>query len=183
MKALKILGLLVLGLVLAFLGVGLVVPNSYSVERSVTINQPRADVFKHVASLREQQRWSPWADRDPNQTVTYAGTDGAVGSRSTWAGNSDVGKGEQEIKAVKPNELVHNEVRFIEPLTGVGQAYIRLQDEARGTRVSWQMTGESPYPWNALSVFMNLDNTIGKDFDTGLGKLKTLSEQPAVSAN
>ncbi|WP_128548210.1 SRPBCC family protein [Larkinella soli] len=184
MKILKILGIVVLALVVLVLAVGLIVPTEYAVERSVVIAKPRSEVFRLVGSLRNQARWSPWADNDPAMKVTYTGADGTVGSSSAWQGNSDVGTGEQEIKDLVPNEMVHNEVRFREPIESVGQVFLTLSDVAAGTstKVTWKMTGKNAYPMNAMSVVMDMDGMIGKDFERGLDKLKKLSEQPAAVA-
>lgn len=176
MKILKIVGIILLTLILGFLGLGLIMPKEYSIERSVVINKSRSEIFPLVSSLRNQDKWSPWADYDPNMVITYTGADGAVGSTYHWEGNSDVGKGDQVIKEITPNEMVHNEVHFVEPFESVGQVYYTLTDEGNGTRVTWKMTGESVYPMNAMSAFVSMDEMLGKEFDRGLNKLKDQAE-------
>ncbi|GAB3326805.1 hypothetical protein GCM10027299_26340 [Larkinella ripae] len=175
-KILKIGGIALVILILVFLGLGLVMPKKYSIERSVVISKPRSEVFPLVATLRNQDKWPPWVDYDPNIKITYSGTDGAVGSTYNWVGNSDVGKGEQVIREITPNEMVHNEVHFIEPFDSVGQVYYTLTDEGNKTKVTWKMMGESVYPMNAMSAFVDLDDMLGKEFDRGLKKLKELAE-------
>ncbi|GAB3930193.1 SRPBCC family protein [Larkinella terrae] len=175
MKILKIVGIVLMALILIVLGLGLVISKEYAVERSVVINKPRTEVFPLVSTLRNQEKWSPWLDYDPQAKVTYAGTDGAVGSTYAWDGNDDIGKGEQEIKEIAPGEMVHNEVRFEKPFASVGQVYFVLADEGDATKVTWKMTGEQVYPMNVMSLFM--DGMLGKEFDKGLIKLKTLAEK------
>jgi uncharacterized protein YndB with AHSA1/START domain len=174
MKILKIVGIVLLALILIVLGLGLVMPKAYTVERSVVINKPRTEVFTLVSTLRNQEKWSPWLDYDPHAKVTYAGTDGTVGSTYAWSGNDDIGKGEQEIKEITPNEMVHNEVRFEEPFASVGQVYFILADEGNATKVTWKMEGEQVYPMNVMSPMM--DGMLGKEFAKGLTKLKNLAE-------
>ncbi|GAB3910352.1 hypothetical protein GCM10028803_50030 [Larkinella knui] len=175
MKILKIIGIGLIALILIVLGLGLVIPKAYTVARSVVIDKPRSEVFTMVSTLRNQEKWSPWIDYDPQVKVTYTGADGAVGSTYTWAGNDDIGKGEQEIKAITPNEMVHNEVRFQEPFASVGQVYFILADEGKATKVTWKMEGEQVYPMNVMAPFM--DGMLGKEFAKGLIKLKTLTEK------
>jgi uncharacterized protein YndB with AHSA1/START domain len=175
MKILKIVGIVLLALILIVLGLGLVMPKAYTVERSVVINKPRSEVFTMVSTLRNQEKWSPWLDYDPQAKVTYAGTDGTVGSTYAWDGNDDIGKGEQEIKDITPNEMVHNEVRFEKPFASVGQVYFMLADEGNATKVTWKMAGEQIYPMNVMAPFM--DGMLGKEFDKGLTKLKNLTEK------
>jgi hypothetical protein len=38
------------------------------------------------------------------------------------------------------------------------------------TAVTWGITGKSPYPWNLMNLFMNMN----KDFDQGLNNLKNV---------
>jgi hypothetical protein len=49
------------------------------------------------------------------------------------------------------------------------------QDAA--TRVVWVMQGPAPFMSKLMQVFMSFDNMIGKDFEAGLAKLKTISER------
>jgi hypothetical protein len=39
------------------------------------------------------------------------------------------------------------------------------------------MDGPSPYIAKLMGVFFNMDRMIGKDFETGLGNLKTVAEK------
>jgi hypothetical protein len=45
------------------------------------------------------------------------------------------------------------------------------------TSVTWLMHGPSSLMSKVMQVFMNLDNMIGKDFETGLVNLKNLTEK------
>jgi hypothetical protein len=44
------------------------------------------------------------------------------------------------------------------------------------TKVTWAMQGRSPYVAKLMSVFLDLDRLIGKDFETGLANLKNAAE-------
>jgi hypothetical protein len=52
---------------------------------------------------------------------------------------------------------------------------LRPQDGA--TQVTWAMHGPSPYIAKLMGIFFNMDQMIGKDFETGLANLKTASEK------
>jgi len=43
--------------------------------------------------------------------------------------------------------------------------------------VTWTMDGASPYIGKLISVFVNMDTMIGKDFETGLANLKVIAEK------
>ncbi|MFC4479385.1 SRPBCC family protein [Flavobacterium chungangensis] len=88
-------------------------PKEYSVEREITINKPADSVFKYVRSLKNQNEFSVWAKRDPKITISYKGTDGAVGAVSSWKSNvKEVGVGEQEITKITENRRLDFALRF-----------------------------------------------------------------------
>jgi hypothetical protein len=51
--------------------------------------------------------------------------------------------------------------------------------EANGdsTNVTWAIHGPSPYMSKVMGIFLNMDRMIGKDFETGLAALKTVTEK------
>lgn len=70
-------------------------------EREIIINKPSEDVFSYVKLMRNQEEYNVWVRRDPNVKIVYQGLDGTAGFTSSWEGNKQAGKGEQEIKEVK----------------------------------------------------------------------------------
>ena len=55
--------------------IALFIDNEYKVENEILIQQPKAVVFTYVKSLRNQDKFSKWANIDPNIKKTYSGTD------------------------------------------------------------------------------------------------------------
>jgi hypothetical protein len=51
--------------------------------------------------------------------------------------------------------------------------------DAKGdfTQVTWAMHGQQPYVGKLMSLFMDCDKMIGKDFEAGLANLKALTER------
>lgn len=176
MKVLKYLLLIVASLVALFFIAGLMVSKHYSCVRSVTINKPNQEVFDYVKYLQNQDNYSKWAKMDPAMKKSFTGTDAMPGATASWEGNKDVGKGEQEIKSITEGSRIDYELRFEKPMKSVAQSF--MTTEAVGetsTKVSWGITGESPYPWNVMNLFM--DKMLGGDLETGLNNLKTLLEK------
>src|SRR5687768_1710355 len=85
---------------------GLFVEKDFFTEKEVTINKPREEVFSYIKFLKNQDQFSVWAKKDPDMKKCFRGTDGTVGFVSAWDGNSDVGKGEQEIKRITEGKRV-----------------------------------------------------------------------------
>lgn len=67
MKALKIIGIIVLILILSIAVLAFVAPTDFKLERSIEINAQKELVHKHLLYFENSQKWSPWAELDPNQ--------------------------------------------------------------------------------------------------------------------
>jgi len=104
------------------------------------------------------------------------GKDGNVGAVQSWE-SSIVGSGSQTIAAVEKPTLFETELNFYKPYKSHGKAYIKLVSQGTSTKATWGMTGNMPYPMNVMTLFMNMDKNMGKDWNHGLSKLKKLSEK------
>ncbi len=177
-KILGILGGLLLLVIIVLAVLVFITPSDFKVEREVTINKPKAEVFDYVKLLKNQNEWGPWVKKDPAIKQEYKGTDGEVGFVSSWESNmEEVGSGEQEIKKITDSRI-DSELRFKKPFESTAQAFMTL-DEASptSTKVKWGFTGNMPKPMNLMLVFMDMDKEVGKDFDEGLKNLKAIIEK------
>lgn len=159
--------------------VALFVKRDYAVERETVINKSRLEVFDYIRFLRNQDNFSKWATMDPAMKKTYRGTDGTVGFVSAWeSNNDDVGTGEQEIKKITEGERIDYELRFIKPFESTEDAYMVTETVSdTQTRVKWGFSGHMTYPMNLMMLFMNFEEMIGSDFETGLNRLKAELEK------
>lgn len=159
--------------------VALFVKKEYAVEREITINKPKQEVFDYVKLLKNQDHYSKWATMDPNMKKTYRGTDGIVGFVSAWDSKIDsVGVGEQEIKKIVEGERIDFELRFIKPFEATEPAYMITEAASENqTKVKWGFSGHMDYPMNLMMLFMDFEKMIGDDLQTGLNNLKTVLEK------
>ena len=155
----------------------LLAPKNYDVNRNISINKPLPEVFSYLKSLKNQDNWSPWAEKDPNMKKTFSGTDGEVGFLSAWVGNKEVGEGEQEITGIVENEVINSQLRFLKPFKSTSDAYLKVVEEGHNTKVIWGFSGVNKFPMSIMMLFMNMDKAIGKDFEYGLNKLKGILEK------
>ncbi len=169
-------------LVAVLLIIALFVKKQYAIEREITINKSKAEVFNFIKYLKNQEQYSKWVQTDPNMEKDFRGTDGTVGFVYAWNGNKKAGEGEQEIKAMKEGESLEVEVRFIRPFTSVAQTPFTTETvSANQTKVKWGMRGANPYPLNLMNVFMS--GLLGKDLEISLTNLKTVLEKSPLSKN
>jgi hypothetical protein len=129
--------------------------------------------------LKNQDLYSVWSTGDPSMNHTYIGTDGTVGFVSAWEStDKNMGKGEQEITAIVPGERMETELRFIKPFKTVSQVYLSTEAaNDQSTTVRWGFSGKMNYPFNVLLLVMKMEESIGNDFDKGLGNLKAILEK------
>lgn len=168
--------LIVLAIIIAIpFIIALFVDNNYTVERQITINKPKEEVFNYIKYVKNQNKFSVWSNIDPNMKQEFRGTDGTVGFVSAWdSEDSGVGKGEQEIVGIKENERVDFQLRFIKPFESNAPAYMTTEGNGQQTIVKWGFNGNNKYPFNFMNLFM--ESMIGKDLQTGLNNLKNIME-------
>ncbi len=111
----------------------------------------------------------------------FKGTDGEVGAVSYWKGNKHVGEGEQEITGITEGIMMESHLRFFKPFRSESDAYIKVTEvNENRSRVTWGFSGENKFPVRILMLFMNMDKSIGKDFEYGLQNLKNHLETTEI---
>lgn len=178
MKALKIILIGLASIIALVLVAAIFVDGNYAVEREVSINRSKSEVFDYLRFLRNQDEFSKWASMDPNMKKDFRGTDGTVGFVSAWDSESDeVGKGEQEIIAIVEGERIDYESRFFAPFESTDQAYMITESAGMNqTTVKWGINGKMAYPMNFMMLFMDMEEMLGADLSEGLNNLKVKLE-------
>jgi hypothetical protein len=165
-------------LILVFVLVVALQPGGYRVTRMATVPAPPIDVFNQVNDFHQWDAWSPWARLDPAVKNTFQGPSNGVGSVFGWSGNDKVGEGRMTLTESRPAELVRIRLEFIKPFASVCDTEFTFRPEGPGTAVTWTMTGQNNFVGKAFCLFMNMDKTVGGDFDRGLANLKTVLQTP-----
>ena len=164
-------------LIAAFLVVVWMQPDDYRLTRSTTIMAPAAEIFQRVNNLRQWEDWSPWAKLDLNAKVSFEGPPAGPGAMFHWSGNDKVGAGTMTITASKPNEQIVTRTDFMKPFEGTSDAEFIFSEQGNQTSVIWTMTGKQNFIGKAICLFMNMEKTVGPDFEKGLAQLKMVSER------
>ena len=179
MKALKIIGLSIVGIVALVLIVALFINGKYAVEREVKVNKSKQEVYDYVKYLKNQDNFSVWAKADPAMKKEFTGEDATVGCMASWdSENPDVGKGEQKIIKIAEGERIDYELHFIEPFESTDYAYLTTTAVTDSvTSVKWGFRGEMKYPMNLMMLFMDMEAMLAPDLQNGLNNLKAILEQ------
>lgn len=178
MKALKIIGLALVGIIALLLITGLFINGDYAIEREVTINKPKQEVFDFVKYLKNQNKFSVWAKIDPAMKTEFRGEDATVGFVSAWdSQNPDAGKGEQKILKIDEGNRIDYEIHFIKPFESTDFAYMTFESSSENaTKVKWGFHGTMKYPINLMLIFTDMEKMLAPDLQNGLNNLKGIME-------
>ena len=152
-------------------------PDTFRVQRSATISAPADRIYPHIADFHAWTAWSPYEQLDPSMKRTYSGPTSGKGAAYAWDGNNEAGAGRMEIADVTPPNKVTIQLDFTKPFESHNMAEFLLEPQGSATKVTWAMSGPSPYMFKLMSLVMNMDDMIGKDFETGLANLKGVAER------
>jgi hypothetical protein len=167
--------------IIVVLAVGLIAyaatkPDEIHVSRTVTINAPAEQIFPQINDFQAWQSWSPYETKDPGMKRELGVPVAGKGATYAWDGNNEVGQGKMEIIESTPPSRVVIKLTFLRPMENEGIADFALLPTPQGTDVSWTMATPAPLMSKIMSVFVDLDQMIGKDFETGLANLKSRVE-------
>lgn len=156
-------------------------PDVFRLERQMTIAAPPEVIAGHITDFRKWAGWSPWEAIDPTMQRSYSGAADGEGAIYDWAGSGKAGTGRMEIKAIAPGRAIVIALDFIKPFQANNTAeFTFVPGEDGRTTVIWAMYGPAPFMSKVMHTVMDMDKLVGKDFETGLTSLKTLSEHPAT---
>jgi len=164
-------------LIVGVLGYATTQPDSFTVERRITIGASAEQIYPHIADFRRWQAWSPWARLDTAMALTISDPSSGAGATYEWKGNSDVGTGKMEIVESTPSSGVTIKLDFQEPIESHNTTVFTLTPNGTGTDVTWTMSGPSNYLSKLMSTVVSMDKMVGGDFERGLQQLKAVAEQ------
>lgn len=152
-------------------------PNTFHVERTVTITAAPEKIYPHINDFHNWAAWDPWAKMDPAMRTTISGAASGKGAVYEWEGNGQVGQGRMEITDSTPSKI-SIQLNFIKPMASQDMATFTLNPKGTSTDVTWAMDGTVPFVGKIFHLFMNMDKMVGSQFEKGLADLKTASEAP-----
>jgi hypothetical protein len=165
--------------VAVLLGIGLLLPREVRVERSTTIDAPVGVVFPLVNDLRAWERWTPWGkDRDSSIELTYGDRPSGKGAWFAWT-SEDLGAGKLEIVDSRPNQSIDMLLSLTDDASEPADCGFTFDAVGGKTKVTWHFDADMGVwpPGRYFGLFM--DRLLGRDYENGLAKLKTVAERDA----
>lgn len=174
MKIVKYLVIFVVVIVVAFVGIGFLLPGSYRVERSLVIQAPPQVVFAQINDFANWPAWSPWVERDPEMDIKFSANSAGEGATQEWSSETE-GSGKIAITKSEAPRLLEYELYFAD-FDSTASGGFTLEPSEGGTEVTWGFWGE--HGMNPIMRWFGLayEKLIGPDFERGLSNLKKVSE-------
>lgn len=177
MKLLKRILTGLAGLLVLLLVIGLFLPSTWRVERSVTIKASPDRIAPMIADLHQWKNWAAWNNEmDPTMVTTYEGPEAGVGATMRWRGD-EMGFGTLVIRAVEPGRIEYDMTMEEQQTPAHGQFLLVAEGDA--TRLTWIDEGDMGWFIPGRYFRPMLESMLGEHFDIGLGKLKALAETAA----
>jgi hypothetical protein len=176
LKTLGIFAVIVAAAIAGVLAYAATKPDSFRVERTVAMKAPPDKIYPQINDLKAWTAWSPYEKRDPAMKRSYGAVTAGKGATYAWDGDKNVGQGNMEILESSPDKVVIK-LDFIKPFEAHNTGEFLLRPKGDVTDVTWAIYGPSPYVSKLMSVFVDFDKMIGKDFEQGLADLKARVEK------
>lgn len=173
---LKLLGIAMVAGISAALLYASTKPDTFRVERSISIKAPADKIFAQINDFRRFNAWSPYEKKDPNMQRTYSETTHGKGAVYAWHGNKEIGKGRMEILESSAPGKVMIQLDFEEPFEAHNLVEFTMTPKGDTTDVTWAMHGPNPFFGKVMHLFFDMDGMVGKDFEAGLATLKAIAE-------
>jgi uncharacterized protein YndB with AHSA1/START domain len=169
--------LIVILLIAALLIYAALQSSAFSIVREADFKASPAEVFANLNDFHKWAAWSPWEKMDPNLQRSFSGSTAGVGAKYSWVGNKKVGEGNMEITHSEAAKRMQLDLNFIKPFQASNVTEFTLSPASGGTHVKWEMRGQKPYMMKVMSLFMDMDKMVGKDFEAGLANLRGVVEK------
>ena len=181
LKAIGIIAVVIAVLTAGVLAYAATKPSTFRVQRMVSIKAPPKTIFALINDLHRWSAWSPYEKKDPAMKRTFGGAATGVGAMYEWNGDKNVGQGRMEIVEAAPPSKVVIKLDFMRPFEARNIAEFTLTPQGNATNVTWAIHGPNLFIGKVMSVFINMDTMIGRDFEAGLADLKTIAEKQAAN--
>ena len=163
-------------LIAAILGYAATRPNTFRHERTIHINASPSKIYPLITDFHNWAGWSPWEKLDPAMKKTYTGSATGKGAVYEWEGNNKVGAGRMEITDAHEPSKVVIDLNFLKPFKAHNTAEFTIDSKGDSADVTWAMYGNTLFMMKVMSLFMDMEKMIGKDFETGLAGMKAIAE-------
>jgi hypothetical protein len=151
-------------------------PDTFQTARMARIAASPERLYPLINDLRQMNSWNPYALREASGTTTYSGPASGKGAAFAFAGPKSGAGSIEIVDCVAPRSVVMR-LLMVKPFKADNTVNFTLQPEGSATAVTWAMSGRQPLLAKVMTLFINCDKMVGRDFEEGLANLKAIAEQ------
>jgi effector-binding domain-containing protein len=172
MKVLLRIGITILVIIVLLLVVGIFLPQSKTITKSVAINASTPTVFAMINDVSNWEKWTYWAAQDTNTSYTYSTNTVGHGAWFNWKSKIN-DEGKFTINQSITDSLIAGELYMAEFSSTQRFLFTEKDDTCN---VEWHF--ESKMGWNLFGRWMLLfmNDAVGDDLDNSLQRLKQVCE-------
>jgi hypothetical protein len=152
-------------------------PDSFRIERSISIQSTPKKIFPLINNFHQWEAWSPWEGIDPRLKRTYSGAHEGKGSVYGRSGNKDIGQGRMEITEYTLPAKITIKLDFIAPFEAHNAVDFVLTPQGNATLVRQTMYGPSPFISKLMGLVFSMEKMVGDKYEEGLNNLKKMAEK------
>jgi hypothetical protein len=183
MKQMKLILTVLAVIIVVILGVGMLLPRDWKVERSISIKASPCVIYPLVANFKTGwPQWSSFDHEDKDIKYTFEGPEEGVGAKRLWT-SSKMGDGYQEITSVDCKTHVDFKLVMTDRHMALDGTFKFEPTQDGQTIVTWTDSGTvGVNPLQRYMVFL-IKNMIGKSFEKSLATLKIKAEEQAAACD
>lgn len=167
--------LFLLSIILLLVVIGVLLPSSYHVERSIQINNSSKAVFPYLNNL---QKWDSWTSLNVNKDYSlvqqFSGSSQGIGSEMTYHGDK-LGKGKIKIIDNELDDHVSFSLLINNRFNTSGNIKIESISEIN-SKVTITLDGDVGFHLPNRYIILMMNNIAGSLFEESLNRLKTVVE-------
>ncbi len=170
-----------LSIILVLIVIGVILPSSYHVERTVTINKSTEEVFPYLNNLH---KWGSWTSinihKDHSLEQQFFGPAQGIGNGLSYKGDK-LGKGTITITDNELNDYVHFTLLINNRFETTGNIKtISVSDTVSTVKIT--LDGDVGFHLPDRFIILMIDNIAGSLFQESLNRLKTIVESKKTYA-
>lgn len=167
--------LFLLSIILLLVVIGIALPSSYHVERSIQIKGSRKAIFPYLNNL---QKWSSWTSlnttKDYSLEQTFSGSSQGIGSEMSYNGDK-LGKGNIKIIDNEQDNHVSFALLINNRFNTNGNIKItRISENASDVTIT--LDGDVGFHLPNRFIILMMNNIAGSLFQESLNRLKLIIE-------
>lgn len=179
MKALRIILIVLLVLVGAYVILSAALPKDVQVSRERVMDDSPEAIFAQISDVQNWQNWSLWYEIDPDAEYEYSDPSSGTGAWYSWdSENPNLGTGKLTIVELNPANSMKTKIVF----EGMGEVdgSWELTPTEEGTKVVW--TADMEFPFFQRWVGLIMDGALGPQFEGGLANIDSVASAMGASA-